>query len=87
MDFYGRPPDGAMVDPGMTQAWKLKWSFGLFGGVQYAANVVYTITRVNATVEYEILTYTTSNDSSCKVIGTSSFTCTAEGTKLTFRNH
>jgi hypothetical protein len=87
MDFEGRPSNGAMVDPETTQAWELKWSFSLFGGVQYAANVVYRIMGTNATVEYEILTYTTSNDSSCKVTGTSSFTCTAEGTKLTFRNH
>jgi hypothetical protein len=30
--------------------------------------------------------YPTSNDSFCKVIGTTKFTCTAEGRDLTFKN-
>ena len=84
--FEGRPADGAVLHPGKTDVWELKWSFSLFGGVQYAANVVYKIVGTDATVEYRIETYTTSNDSYCKIIGTSSFTCTAGGTALTFKN-
>src|SRR5947209_18350200 len=83
IDFSeGRPSVGDRLVPGATQHWALKYWFSIFGGVQYAAIVVYNIP--GGVVEYRLRVYSTSNESECKVIGTSSFTCTAEGLKLTF---
>lgn len=86
IDIEGRPADGAELRPSNTHDWELKYGFSLTGGVQYAANVVYKIEGTDATVEYQMMTYSTSNESSCKVIGTSLFTCTAAGTRLTFEH-
>jgi hypothetical protein len=89
IDFSeGRPPDGAVLPPNSSRphAWELKYGFDLVGGVQYAANVVYRINGTDATVEYQMYVYPTSNDSFCKVIGTTKFTCTASGRDLTFKN-
>ena len=87
IDFSeGRPPDGDVLTPASTHDWELKYGFDIFGGVQYAANVVYRIKDTNATVEYEIYVYSTSNDSQCRVIGTTAYTCTAQGRYLTFKN-
>jgi hypothetical protein len=44
--------------------------------------VVYNIP--GGVLEYRLRVYSTSNESECKVLGTSSFTCTAEGLNLTF---
>jgi hypothetical protein len=96
MEFEGRPGNGAVLHPAKVQdgvlvvhthVWELKYGFSPLGGVQYAANLWYKIAGTGASVEYTIETWSTSNESSCKIIGTSHFTCTAEGTKLTFRNH
>jgi hypothetical protein len=82
IDFSeGRPSVGDRLVPGATQSWELKYWFSIFGGVQYAAIVVYNIP--GGVVEYTLRVYSTSNESQCKVIGTSSFTCTAEGLNLT----
>ena len=87
LDFSeGRPPDGDVLTPHSTHAWELKYGFDIFGGIQFAANVVYRINGTGATVEYQMFVYPTSNDSFCKVIGTTKFTCTAEGRDLTFKN-
>ena len=82
----GRPPDGDVLTPRSTHAWELKYGFDIRGGVQFAANVVYRINGTDATVEYTMYVFPTSNDSFCKVIGTTKFTCTAEGRDLTFKN-
>jgi hypothetical protein len=86
MDFEGRPANGAVLNPGHTHDWELKYGFSLYGGVQYAANLFYQISGTSGTVEYTIETWSTSNESACRVNGTSHFTCTAAGTKLTFKN-
>jgi hypothetical protein len=85
MDFEGRPSDGSLIHPGNTQVWELKYGFSLLGGVQYAANLWYQIVGTNDSVEYTIETWSTVNESACKVNGTTKFACTAEGTKLTFK--
>ena len=83
IDFSeGRPSVGDRLVPGARQSWELKYWFSIFGGVQYAAIVVYNIP--GGVVEYTLRVYSTSNESECKVIGTSSFTCTAAGLNLTF---
>ena len=87
IDFSeGRPPDGDVLTPRSTNAWELKYGFDIRGGVQFAANVVYRINGTGATVEYTMYVFPTSNDSFCKVIGTTKFTCSAEGRDLTFKN-
>ncbi|MFZ0384693.1 MAG: hypothetical protein WAL22_03425 [Solirubrobacteraceae bacterium] len=87
MKFEGRPDDGSELKPGATHAWDLKWAFAFTGGVQYAANFWYKIAGTDAVAEYTIETYTTSNESACKVTGTSKYSCTAQGLKLTFKNN
>jgi hypothetical protein len=83
IDFSeGRPSVGDRLVPGARQSWELKYWFSIFGGVQYAAIVVYNIP--GGVLEYRLRVYSTSNESECKVLGTSSFTCTAEGLNLTF---
>jgi hypothetical protein len=64
----------------------MKYGFSPFGGVQYAANLWYQISGTNGTVEFTIETWSTSNESACRVNGTAHFTCTAAGTKLAFKN-
>jgi hypothetical protein len=86
MDFEGRPANDAVLNPGGTHDWELKYSFSIYGGIQYAANLWYKIAGTSGTVEYTIETWSTSNESSCRVHGTSMFTCTATGTKLTFKH-
>ena len=81
----GVPLDGSLMHPGNTQVWELKYGFSLLGGVQYAANLWYQIVGTNDSVEYTIETWSTVNESACKVNGTTKFACTAEGTKLTFK--
>lgn len=44
------------------------------------------IAGTDAIVEDTIETYTTSNESACKVTGTSNYACTPQGLKLTFKN-
>jgi hypothetical protein len=86
MDFEGRPGDGSVVNPNGSQVWELKYKFGLFGGVGYAAELWYQIVGTSDKVSYQIETYNTSNESSCKVIGTKNYTCVAGGTDLEFKN-
>lgn len=86
MDFEGRPANGSTLDPGGSQTWELKYGFSIFGGVQYAADLWYDIAGTNATVEYKIEVYSTTNESSCKVHGSSKYTCSAGGTNLTFKD-
>ncbi len=85
MDFEGRPANGSTIAPGGAQTWELKYGFSLFGGVQYAAELWYDIAGTNATVQYTIEVWSTTNESQCKVHGSSKYTCTAQGTKLTFK--
>jgi hypothetical protein len=87
MDFEGRPANGAVPNAGHTHVWELKYGFSIFGGVQYAANLWYKIAGTEGTVEYTIETWSTSNESACKVQGTSQFACTAAGTNLTLKHH
>lgn len=87
MAFEGRPHDGAVMNPGNTQVWELKYGFSLLGGVQYAANAWYKVEGTPGTVEYTLETWSTSNESACKVIPADVGHCTAEGLHLTFRNH
>jgi hypothetical protein len=86
IDFEGRPGDGSVLKPNGTDTWELKYKFGLFGGVGYAANLWYKIVGTEDMVTYQIETYNTSNESSCKVIGTQKYTCVAGGTDLEFKN-
>ncbi len=89
MDFEGKPSNGSVVDPNRSQRFELKYGFSLLGGVQYAANLWYKIQGDNDpdnNVYFTIETYSTTNESSCKVNKTSKFTCKAEGTQLTFKN-
>jgi hypothetical protein len=87
MDFEGPPHNGAVLNAGHTHVWELKYGFSIFGGVQYAANLWYKIAGTDGTVEYTIETWSTSNESACKVRGTSQFACTAAGTNLTLKHH
>lgn len=86
MDFEGRPANGSVLKPNATHTWELKYGFSPFGGVQYAADLWYEIEGTNATVEYKIEVYSTTNESSCKVHGSSKYSCTAGGTSLTFKD-
>jgi hypothetical protein len=86
IDFEGRPGDGSVLRPNGTDTWELKYKFSLFGGVGYAANLWYKIVGTEDIVTYQIETYNTSNESSCKVIGTKKYTCVAGGTDLEFKN-
>jgi hypothetical protein len=88
--FEGRPKDGAVLEPGASpQDWELKYGFDLvlLNETQYAAKLTYKIQGTSGTVEYTIVTTPTTNDSACKVIPADVGHCTAEGLKLTFRNH
>ena len=88
MDFEGRPNEGAVLNPNQRHRFELKFGFSLLGGVQYAANLWYKIQGNNDpddNVYYTIYTYSTSNESSCKINHTSRYACTAEGTQLTFK--
>lgn len=87
MDFEGRPANGSVLQPGHTQRFELKYGFSLLGGVQYAANLWYKIGNTGHNVEYTIETWSTSNESACRVHPANAGRCTAEGTKLTFHNH
>jgi hypothetical protein len=86
MEFEGRPGDGSVLQPNGTDTWELKYKFNLFGGVGYAANLWYKIVGTEDMVTYQIETYSTSNESSCKVIGTKKYTCVAGNTDLEFKN-
>lgn len=86
IDFEGRPATGSVLQPGHTQRFELKYGFSLLGGVQYAANLWYKIGNTGHNVEYTIETWSTSNESACKVHPAHAGRCTAEGTKLTFHN-
>lgn len=86
MEFEGRPDNGSTLKPNATQTWELKYGFSPFGGVQYAADLWYEIEGTNATVEYKLEVYSTSNESSCKVHGSSKYSCSAGGTQLTFKD-
>ena len=85
MEFEGRPKDGSSLQPGASETWDLKYGFSIFGGVQYAANFSYKVQGTDAVVDYNIYTYSTSNESSCKVTPTAAGRCTAAGLKLTFQ--
>jgi hypothetical protein len=86
MDFEGRPDNGSVLKPNATHQWELKYGFSPTGGVQYAADLWYEIEGTNATVEYKIEVYSTTNESSCKVHGSSKYSCTAAGTNLSFKD-
>lgn len=85
MSFEGRPADEAVLAPGHAHRWELKYHFDPTGGVQYAANLWYRIVGTDDTVEYTIETWVISNESACRINGRTRFTCTAAGTKLTFK--
>jgi ABC-type phosphate transport system substrate-binding protein len=85
MDFEGRPDNGSTLAAGGTHTWELKYGFSPFGGVQYAADLWYDIAGTSATVEYKIEVWSTSNESQCTVHGSSKYSCSAAGTKLTFK--
>lgn len=84
MAFEGRPADHSVLQPGKSHRFELKYGFSLEGGVQYAAMLGYKIGATGHHVEYEIETYSTSNESSCKVTPNAG-SCTAEGVNLTFK--
>jgi hypothetical protein len=84
--FEGHPNDGSVLQPGKSETWDLKHGISIFGGVQYAANFSYKVQGTDAVVDYQIYTYTTSNESSCKVTPARVGRCTAESLKLTFQN-
>jgi hypothetical protein len=85
MDFEGRPGDGSLLKANGTQTWELKYRFNFVGGIQYAANLWYKIVGTEDLVNFQIETYPTSNESSCKVHGTQKYTCVAGGTNLEFK--
>jgi hypothetical protein len=86
--FEGRPHDGAVLHPGGTHAWELKYGFSLIlHETQYAAVLRYKIEGTDGTVEYTIQTTPTTNDSACKVVPAHVGHCTAGGLQLSFRNH
>jgi hypothetical protein len=85
MNFEGRPIDGTEVQPGKSDRWELKYVFSPAAGVRYAANIAYEVKGTSAVVNYHIYTYSTSNESSCKVTPASAGRCTAEGVHLTFQ--
>jgi hypothetical protein len=89
IDFEGRPHDGAVLHPGGSHAWELKYGFNLIllHETQYAAVLKYKIEGTDGTVEYTIQTTPTSNDSACKVVPAHVGHCTAGGLALTFKNH
>lgn len=87
MEFEGRPHDGSVMKPNDTQTWELKYGFSIFGGIQYAANVWYKIVGTQDLVNFQIETYPTANESSCKVHGTQKYSCVAAGTNLEFKNN
>ena len=81
--FEGRPADGAVLGAKAdVQDWQLKYEFGR----SYAARVVYKIEGTGATVAFRIQSSTLSNDSTCEVMGTTGYFCTAEGLVLSVRN-
>jgi hypothetical protein len=84
--FEGRPADGSSLPSAGSDTWELKYRFSPFGGIQYSSNLWYKIAGTDATVNFTIETYSTSNESSRKVIGTNKYTFTAAGTKLEFKN-
>jgi hypothetical protein len=86
IDFEGRPGDGSALKPNGTDTWELKWKFSPFGGTAYAANLWYKVVGTNDEVTYQIETYNTDTESSCKVIGTKTYTCVAGGSSLEFKN-
>jgi hypothetical protein len=85
--FEGRPADGSSLPSGGSDTWELKYGFSPFGGVQYSSNLWYKIAGTDDTVSFTIETYSTTNESSCKVFGTSKYTCSAAGTKLEFKDN
>jgi hypothetical protein len=86
MAFEGRPADGAVLSPGRSHQWELKYSWSPIGGVQYAANLWYRIEGTDDLAQYTIYTYPYSNESFCNIRGTAKFGCGAAGTKLEFRS-
>jgi hypothetical protein len=43
IDFEGRPDEGSVLNPGRSHRFELRYTFDIFGGVQYAANLWYKI--------------------------------------------
>jgi hypothetical protein len=86
MEFEGRPSDGSTLPPGATAAWELKYGFSLFGGIQYASDIWYEVPGTSTRVEFEIEVWSYSNESRCKVVGSSKYTCMARGLQLSFKN-
>jgi hypothetical protein len=86
MEFEGRPSDGSTLQPGATAAWELKYGFSLFGGIQYASDIWYEVPGTSARVEFEIEVWSYTNESRCKVVGTSRYTCAARGLQLSFKD-
>jgi Pentapeptide repeats (8 copies) len=80
--FEGRPEDGSVMKPiSGVQDWQLKYQFGRHHG----AVVSYKILGTEGTVEFTIQTASFSDDSTCKVHGTSAYWCTARGLALSVR--
>lgn len=84
MDFERRPADGSFIDPSGWDWFELKYGFSPLGGIQYAADLRYEIEGTNATVEYKIFVWSTSNTSDCKVYGSTTYSCSATDTRLKF---
>jgi hypothetical protein len=84
MAFEGRPDDGSYIDPDGWDWFELKYGFSPLGGIQYAADLRYEIEGTDATVEYKIFVWSTSNTSECKVHGSSKYSCSASDTRLKF---
>ena len=88
MAFEGRPGNGSTLRPGATARFELKWSLGdidTAGDTQYQADLLYKIGTTGHTVEYRIQTYTTANESFCKVSDPNAGSCTAASLDLTFK--
>jgi hypothetical protein len=80
----GRPHPGTELAPGGVQRFELKYIRGIFGEIQYAAQLTYKIEKTNAKLEFWIDT-TTTNNARCKVVPSSAGSCTAGGAGITVK--
>ncbi len=82
VDFEGRPPDGAGLEPGALNDWELKYH-------GYAAKLIYDIVGYPEGARHLRVTIRTgvfANDSTCKWYPIGLGTCTAGGLALTVNN-
>jgi hypothetical protein len=84
MDFEGRPADGAVLKPGApAQAWELKYGFGH----TYAAVLNYKIEGTGGTFEATNRDLHLLEQLGVQGHPASAGACTAQGLKVTFKNH